>query len=729
MSKIIADAAIRGAHKVFNRTQDMLEQAVKEKGEDWPVQFPNTAYYLPVIFGFTGKKVEKLSDINAVLDHCKELLPDAPSEKLWLPYLGNVLDAGVSTLFCCEIIEALKYIIGPHPVQGIWLGAADDIIMRERGVEFVDGSAPGFAAVVGAAPSVEEAVQLAREMQEKSLYVFIGGQDENGKTFAEQLDEADVQMGWDTRLVPFGPEISAQIYSLGFATRAAMAFGGVQPGDYARLLRYNQLRVYAFVLALSKVSDEDYATAAGAISYGFPVIAHRDDVPEILPRGITTYEHVVSGIPIDKIVQKAIDVRGLKITITKIPIPLAVSPAFEGERVRKDDVFIEAGGSKTACFELLKLKEMDEVEDNKITVVGPEIDSFDPGSKTPLAIVVDVAGRKMQKDFEPIVERQFHHFVNSVEGVMHIGQRDIAWIRISKTAKEKGFKFEHFGHLFRAKILADFPAIVDKVQVTIYTNEEDVLKLREEARGIYHERDERVAGLTDDAVDIFYSCTLCQSFAPTHICVIQPERLGLCGAYNWLDGKAAFEISPTGANQPIEKGETIDAEKGQWKGVNEFLAKASGGKLERFNAYSMMEHPMTSCGCFECIVALLPMANGVMIVDRDYSGMTPCGMTFSTLAGTIGGGVQMPGFIGVGKYYLGSEKFISADGGFSRLVWMPKALKEQLTPLIEKQSKRIGDPDFINKIADETTATTEDEVLEFMQKVGHPALVLEPMIA
>lgn len=729
MSKLIATSVIKGAYEMVDRAENMWNEALESKGANHEVRFPNTAYYLPVIYGFTGEKIEKIGEMDKILKHARELLPPVPADKLWLPYLGNVLDAGVATLFAEEIIEALKYVIGPNPVDGIWLGAADDIIMRERGVEFVDGSAPGFAAVAGAAPSVEEAVSLARELQSKSLYVFIAGGDPTGNTFAQQLDEGDVQLGWDTRLVPFGPEITGHIYSLGFATRAAIAFGGVQPGDYTRLLKYNQNRIFAFVLALSEVGNTDYATAAGAISYGFPTIAHTN-IPEILPRGVTTYEHVVSNVPMDKIVQKAIEVRGLKITITEIPIPLAYSPAFEGERVRKGDVFVEFGGTKSSCFEIVKMKDMEEVEDNKIELVGPDIDTVEQaGTAMPLGVVVEVAGRKMQKDFEPILERQLHHFVNSMEGVMHIGQRDIAWIRTSTSAKEKGFKFEHFGHLFRAKLMADFPALVDKVQVTVYTDLAEVEKHLAEAKETYHERDERVAGLTDEAVDVFYSCSLCQSFAPTHVCIISPQRLGLCGAYNWLDGKAAYEINPTGANQPIDKGALIDAHKGEWSGVNDFLSKASSGNVERLCAYSIMDNPMTSCGCFEAIIALLPVANGVMVVDRDYSGMTPCGMTFSTLAGTVGGGLQMPGFMGVGKYFLGSEKFISADGGFSRLVWLPSELKEQLRPLLEKQAQRIGDPDFLNKIATENDATTEEEVMAFMAKVGHPALALEPIIA
>lgn len=728
MSKLIATAVMRGAISIVNKAEARLKEAIDAKGPEEEVHLPNTGYYLPVIYGLTGHKVEKLKDMEPVLKMAKELLPsEMPTDKLNLPYLGEALDAGIATLFAEEIIEAIRYVIGPPPVNGIWLGAADDVIMRERGIEFVDGSAPGFAAIVGATATNEEAVKLARELQEKSLYVFIAGTNQDGKNLAEQLAEVDTQMGWETRLVPFDKEVYGHIYSLGFATRAAMAFGGVQPGDYNKILLYNKHRIFAFVLAVTEhVSDEQYATAAGAISYGFPTITTAN-IPQILPYGLTTYEHVVSNVPVPELVDKAVEVRGLKIQITKVPIPVAYGPAFEGERIRKEDMYVQFGGQKSPSFELLRARDLKEVQDNKIEVIGPEIDDVEPGAALPLGIVVEVAGRKMQEDFEPIVERQIHYFINGATGVWHMGQRDLNWIRISKDAQKAGFKIRHLGDILRAKILSDYGSIIDKVQVTLYTKEEDVLRLVEEARQIYKQRNERIAGMTDESVDTFYSCTLCQSFAPTHVCVISPERLGLCGAYNWLDGRASYEINPTGGNQPVPKGEVLDPVKGNWSGVNEFVKEKSGGAIEGFNAYTMMEAPMTSCGCFECIVALVPSANGVMIVNREYSEMTPCGMKFSTLAGSVGGGQQIPGFIGIGKQFIPSKKFISADGGFFRIVWMPKELKEQLRESLIKRGEELGDPGFIDKIADETVAVTEEEVLAWCQKVNHPALSMDPM--
>ena len=720
MSKIISSIAISGAEKVVGAVDSLVKQVIADKGEDCPLGFPDTAYYLPVIYSLLGHKVENLGDVLLVLDECKSLLTPPPSENAWLPYFGSMLDAGMATLFAAEILEACKYLVGPSPVDGIWLGAASDVIIRERGIEFVDGSAPGFAAIVGAAPDVETAVKIARELQEKNLYVFMAGET-NGISFAEQLVEGGVEVGWDTRLVPFGKDVSSAIYALGFANRAALSFGGVQPGDYARNLKYNKDRIFAFVLALGAVDEIKCAAAAGALSYGFPVIADTA-IPQILPSGVCTYEHVVSNVPLDQIVEKALEVRGCKIKITKVPIPVTYGAAFEGERIRKEQTHVEFGGNKTPAFEFVTTKELDEVQDGRIEVVGPDVDDVDPGTALPLGIWVEVAGRKMQSDFESILERQVHHLINGAEGIWHMGQRDIIWVRISKNAKVKGFTIAHLGEILHAKLLNEYPAIVDKVQVTLFTNKDEVEKRLAHARSVYRERNLRVESLTDESVDTFYSCLLCQSFAPNHVCVITPERLGLCGAYNWLDGKAAYEIDPTGPNQPLIKGECLDPVRGQWKNINDYVYQNSKQTIKSFNAYSMLKDPMTSCGCFEAIVAMMPECNGVAIVNREYPGTTPMGMKFSTLAGMIGGGIQTPGFIGVGKSYISSRKFISSEGGHKRIVWMPKDLKEMLREELVHIGEQIGIPGFIDKIADETIGVDESSIQEHMKRVNHPAL-------
>lgn len=734
MSKIIASAAIRGAHKILNMAEQKYQEALDKYGPNQEVGFPNTAYYLPIIYSITGMSVSKIEDMAKVISLCKKLIPPPVKETTHLPYLAPALDAGMATFFVEELIEAIRYLENPNcyvtgedPTDNnIWLGAASDLIFRKRGVEFVDGTAPGFAAIAGAAPDPATATKIALELQEKNLYVFMCAQN-GGKRFAEQLVEAGVQVGWGTRLVPFGPDIYQAVFAIGFACRVAMAFGGVKPGDFRKILIYNKDRTFAFVMALGEVTDEWYANAAGAINWGFPAIAD-SPIPQVLPTGICTYEHVVSNVSHDQIVQKSVEVRGLKVQVTKVPIPVPYGPAFEGERVRGEDIYVEMGGGRTVAVEWTTSKSMEEVEDGRVEVIGPDVSDIQPGSRLHFAMVAEVAGRSFQEDFEPILERQNHHLINQAQGVMHIGQRDIAWIRIAKQAVEKGFKLGHIGQIIYAKYHQDFGAIFDKVQIKIYTEEAKVREILEQARASYSHRDTRVEGMTDESVETFYSCTLCQSFAPSHVCVVSPERTGLCGAYNWLDCKASFEINPEGPNQPIQKGEVQDQRYGKFKGCTDFVTKASRGKVENVSLYSLMVDPMTTCGCCECIAAVLPMANGIMTVDRDYTGDTPCGMKFTTLAGTIGGGAQTPGFLGHSKFNITQRKFLSGDGGLQRIVWMPKRLKEEAYDRLKKRGEEMGIPDFPDMIADETIAMTEDEVVAYCTEKNHPALAMEPIL-
>jgi len=737
MSKLVAFAAIQGAYNIVSKVEGAYNKALETYGGAQVLAFPNTAYFLPVIYSLTGIKVTDLDSAKKLLEFARKLLPPHVKKDCHIPYLGPLLDAGMAALFAEEIFEAIRYVEQPDFYQPeiedpdvdngkIWLGAADDAIMRKRGVEFVDGSAPGFAAIVGAAPDSKISRMIAEDYQKKSIYVFMCA-NQSGTTFTEQLLKEGMQIGWNSRLVPFGPDISAAIFALGFANRAGMAFGGINPGDYKRMLAYQKERVFAFVNALGEVNAEWAANAAGCVNWGFPTIADTD-IPEILPTGVCTYEHVVANVPYSEITQKSIEVRGLKVSVTEINIPVAYGPSFEGERVRKDDLYIEMGGGKTQCTELCKMADMNAIEDGEIKLIGPDICDIKKGSRLPFGIFIQAAGRKMQEDFEPILERQIHHLVNYAQGLMHIGQRDISWIRISEQAVGKGFSLKHIGTILHAKFHQDFNSILDKVSVTLYTNEADVKALTDKARSEYKKRDYRVESMMDESTDIFYSCTLCQSFAPSHVCVVSPERTGLCGAYNWMDCKAAHQINPTGPNKPIEKGEVVDPKLGQWKGVNDFVFKASRQKVDHYNFYSVVKDPMTTCGCCECITAVLPGCNGVMTVHRDYTGDTPCGMKFTSLAGVMGGGQSVSGFVGHSKFNITQRKFILGDGGLLRMVWMPKSLKEDLKERLEKRGEELSIPDLIDRIADETVGTSETEVLAYLQKKNHPALTMEPIV-
>ena len=730
MSRLVAAAAARGANQVLQEAETMFRRAMEDHAPHQTVEFPETAYHLPMIYSLLGTEVSKLRDLEPILEYLRDLVPQPPTDRLWLPYLSSALDAGITTLISEEIIMALRYLYGTEPADSIWHGFISDTILRTLGIQLVDGRMPGFAALVGAAPDNATAVHIVRELQKRSILTFLIGNHE-GRTVRDQLREEgviddDPKAGWDIYIVPLGPDTHSIIYALNWAMRGALTFGGHTGGDWKACLDYTRRHIFAFGVGLGTIDDLKYASGAGAINMGFPVICDTV-IPEIRPTGVCTYEELVRELDHSKIVPTAIEVRGVKVKVTQIDVPVPVAAAFEGETVRREDMHSQYGGKYSTAFEYVRMREMDEVEDGKIELIGPDCDTLEEGGVLPLGIVMDVAGRKMQKDFEPILERQVHTFINHAMGIFHMGQRDLSWLRISKDAYNAGWRIKHFGVVVRALMMEAFPALVDKMAVTLYTDEAALQQDLADARVAYRARDDRIRGLTDEGVDTFYSCTLCQSYAPSHVCIISPERLGLCGAYNWLDGKAAFEINPNGPNQPVPKGTCLDPTRGQWTTINEFVYRESHNAVERFNAYSLMEHPMTSCGCFECILTVLPDMQSVMLVNREYAGDTPLGMPFSSLASMVGGGHQTPGFLGVGRLYATSRKFISAEGGLVRVAWMPKDLKEDLRERLQERADELGQPDLVDKIADETIATDFEALLNHMMAVGHPALEMPPL--
>jgi acetyl-CoA synthase len=700
--------AYDGAIIATSYAEILLNQAIAEHGPDAPVGYPDTAYHLPVISSLSGEKVTKLGELKSILNRMRAQIKEGLT-------FENALLWGESTLYAAEIIEVLHYVSKDLVHQEPWTGFLPDPIVRKYGIKLVDWTIPGQAVILGRAKSSKAAAKLVQELMGKGMMLFLCDE------IIEQLLEENVKLGVDYIAFPLG-NFTQIIHAVNYALRAGMAFGGIPAGLREDHRDYQRRRVRAFVLQLGEIDEVKVAAHMGAVFLGFPVITDQE-LDEELP------DWIVSHPNYDDLVAFCMELRGIKLTGLKIDIPLNFGPAFEGETIRKNDVHIEMGGGRSTAFELVRMVDQDHITDGKVEVIGPDVDTFQPGDRTDFGLVVDIFGRKMQQDFESVLERRIHYFVNYAEGLWHVAQRDLCWLRVSKEAAGKGFSLRHFGELLIAKFKSEFPAIVDRVQVTVITDPALVAEHIKQAREKYRFRDDRMRGLTDDKVEEFYTCKLCQSFAPNHLCIITPERVGLCGAVSWLDGKASFEINPTGPNAPIIKGPAIDEVKGMWKSVNETLYAGSNRNLEEVNLYTLMDRPMTSCGCFEAIMAILPEANGIMITTREHKGETPCGMTFSTLAGMVGGGVQTPGFMGIGRSYIVSRKFITADGGLQRMVWMPKELKAFLHDDLVARAKELGlGEEFIDLIADESVGTTIEAILPYLEEKGHPALALPSII-
>ena len=707
---VLTDLIYGGSHAVAGLTEGAVNDAVAKYGADQEIAFPDTAYFFPTIYAATGVKVKTLGDLTACVGVLKSLITDQED-------LGQALNAGLATAVGAEILEGLKYVNGAEPyANDSGIGFVPDPIIRSLGVPLVTGDIPGVAVVLGKAAAAEDVAKVVKDYQSKGIMTFLVGD------VIEQCAEGGVKMGLEMRVVPLGHDVTSVIHVVTVAIRAALIFGNVQPGDLAGLLDYTKNRVPAFVNTFGEIDAVVVSAGAGAIALGFPVVVDIDLGENQVPGALESVcDHAET-------VKKSLELRGIKIKSKELPIPVAFAAAFEGEIIRKADMKVEFWSGKNPTAELVLMKDLSEVEDHKITIEGSDIDC---GEKDfALATYVKVAGKKMQADFESVIERKIHAWFNYMEGVMHTGQRNQIRIRVSNAAYDAGLRLKHFGEVLYHMIMDEFDAVVDKCEVTLITDKAATQKFLDEvAMPRYNARDDRLASMTDEAVDQFYTCILCQSFAPAHCCVVTPERLGLCGAVSWLDAKATNELNPNGPCQPIPKEGLIDERTGRYEAVNKIVEEATHGAVSSVTLYSILEDPMTSCGCFECICGIEPASNGFIVVNREYKGMTPAGMTFGELASCTGGGVQTPGYMGHGRHFISSKKFIYAEGGIERIVWMPKELKDDVADKLNATAKELyGIDNFTDFVADETICTEVDDLMNFLTEKNHPVLAMEPLM-
>ena len=706
---VLTDLIYGGSNAVAGLVEGAVNEAIAKHGADKEIAFPDTAYFFPTIYAATGVKVKTLGDLPACVGVLKSLITNQED-------LGQALNAGLATAVGAEIIEGLKYAEGGDPyAEDSGIGFVPDPIIRSLGVPLVTGDIPGVAVVLGKADEIGQVASVVKDYQSKGILTFLVGD------VIEQCAEGGVKMGLEFRVVPLGHDVTSVIHVVTVAVRAALIFGNVQPGDLGGLLEYTKNRVPAFVNTFGAIDAVVVSAGAGAIALGFPVIVDIDLAENQVPGALESVcDHAET-------VKKSLELRGIKIKSTELPIPVAFAAAFEGEIIRKADMQAEFWSGKNPTAELVVMKDMAEVEDHRITILG---DDLDAGTDFALATCVEVAGKKMQADFESVIERKIHAWFNYMEGVMHTGQRNQIRIRVSKAAFEAGLRLKDFAEVLYHMIMDEFDAVVDKCQVTLITDKAQVQQFLDEvAMPRYAARDDRLSSMTDESVDRFYTCILCQSFAPAHCCVVTPERLGLCGAVSWLDAKATNELNPNGPCQPIPKEGCIDERTGRYETVNKMVEEATHGAVESVTLYSILEDPMTSCGCFECICGIEPASNGFIVVNREYKGMTPAGMTFGELASCTGGGVQTPGYMGHGRHFISSKKFIYAEGGIERIVWMPKELKDDVGARLNATAKELyGIDNFIDLVADETICTEVDELMAFLTEKNHPVLAMEPLM-
>jgi len=396
-------------------------------------------------------------------------------------------------------------------------------------------------------------------------------------------------------------------------------------------------------------------------------------------------------------------------------IPVGVGIIYEGERIRGKEMQVELGGPREQYkFELVQARMPDEVQDGKINIIGPDLPEMKPGSNHPFGLLIEVAGKEIEKDLEGVIERRIHEYMNFIEGFMHLNQRYDIQLRLSKKSYEKGLNGVNvIGKVLQRLFKSEMP-FIEKIQITFMTEPGRVKEWYEAAMKIYDARDARARGMSDDDVEVFYGCSLCQSFAPTHLCVITPQRYANCGAISWFDGRATAKIDPKGPVFEIPKGAIVNPEKGEYEGVNKTIRDKSLGEIQRVELYTAFGYPHTSCGCFEGCAFYIPELDGFGVVHRNFKGQTVNGLDFVTISDLTAGGRQVDGFHGLSIEYMRSPKFLSADGGWNRVVWMPMEVKERVRSFMP--------PDIVDKIPTEKDVSSLDELRSFLKEKDHPII-------
>lgn len=589
------------------------------------------------------------------------------------------------TLVELEIREILEVLEDPDVSSGCPPFTEKEI--RELGVSLVSGTCPGAVILVGGSGAgLPEG--LLEEYQDLDIVTFVqaglypGEFPENGKYYV--FDHPSV----------------AYLVLL----EMGRIFGNVPPGDWGGYGDYIAQKLPVAVNCFGESPEGGLWEEVAAYLQIPWVRGSRDCVAETLERG------------------------NMKIRVRKLPIPVDFANTYEGERIVGEQVGASYPAEGRNAWEVVRMGLREEIRDHGIHIfTDPENKDGNGGGG--FAIYIEVWGKHMEEDFETVIERSIHQWLNYMEGVMHTGSRDRIRVVISRRAREQGVGLLELAEVLYGMVKNEYGQIVDRCQVTVATAAEQVGRIGRIALERYKKRDLLLEQLSDEGVSHFYTCTRCQSIAPYHCCVVTPQRPGLCGALTWLDAKATRSIVPTGPCQPVEKAGCLDAEKGRYRAVDEQVAALTSHVQPGVCIYAVTELPMTSCYRMECICAALPQANGVMVVGSEYDGPTPAGMAFSELLDIIGGGEQTPGFMGHSRAYITSEKFILGDGGIRRIVWMPKRLKEEVAEKLDALAWRLyGVGQFSGMICDETIGVEEREVLDFLEKKGHPALGMGPII-
>ncbi|NLW71212.1 MAG: hypothetical protein GX061_09055 [Eubacteriaceae bacterium] len=730
---VLTDLIYSGADACMELTREAFLSAAEKYGEDYPLANPETVYSLPFTYAATGLRIKKLSDMIFAMEIMESLSENRTNS-------ARALNAGIACAMGGEMMNAIKSL--SHEVTSTE-GFISDSYLRSIGYElsYKDSSQrdiPGFAFILGNPENPKKAQSVIREYRKRGLVCFVGGK------AAESLGAQNIPLGGRVHYI--GGEISSCINGLSALARIALMYGNVAPGDIIALIDYIKNTVPAFANIFGPVESMDIACCASLAVMGMACVFDS-------PLGEAQIADVMeSAEETSPMIARSLELTGLPSEYDKnLPIGVEYSSSHKNEPDFDSIAYTVDPSLKNTC-KIALIRDEALVEDNKIELIGAQGLSREenPSAKNvSLCIFAEISGEGLDEDIEWVIESRIPDWLDAIEGVSSSEKKGELKLTVSEKAVKGGFEPKHIGEVILFMIKREFGNIA-KAQMTLIFDEQKVDEIKRKVISVRQaELKEKLSKINDLNCGVFYVCSLCRAYCPRHVCIITPERPSLCGRIDYMRAKAMYAADKNSAIRPIDSSVCTNAESGSYPEVNSVLKQALGEEYDQTSLYSLTDKPVSGFAGAQCVVAKLPSGMGVIIADRDYKGPTPYGylteetpgektdgennegeektvgtMSYIELAAFSDEGKPRPGFISASKQFITSDKFMKKEGGIKRVLWMPKALKDELKDEINAAA---DDVNFYHRIFDETKFTTEAEMLEKAEEQNHPGVMMGKM--
>lgn len=411
-------------------------------------------------------------------------------------------------------------------------------------------------------------------------------------------------------------------------------------------------------------------------------------------------------------------------------LPVSCSWRYTGQRVDREAESLVLGGRQADSVMVVAATK--EKTSSRDLLIGPELSTLldqPRGVAMPFGLMVKVWGHAVDGDVAGVLRQWIVLFLNQLDGVSFCLDGTVPCLCLSTKAIAAGISLRSLAAYIRHRLVQEAGGVLEACHVVIGTSSKAVAQFRAWDRDLRRgPRGAQRVFMPDTQADVFYSCVICQSVHPGHVCIIAPERGSMCGSFGWSQAKAFHRLLPFGPCQPVTTGEAVDSASGSWSGVNQVVRQLSMGRMSEVCLHSVLSSPSSVSSWTQCIVGILPACNGFFVVDRAYRGLTPLGLSFAELVDTLRDLGATPGFAGCDYDYVVSPAFLRGDGGLPRLVWMPKQLKLKLLWALEVSSCAHGIPGLVGMIATEDDVTDEEQLRHHLVRVGHPALRMTPLV-